>query len=55
MGEPVVDSFIDAIGFEAKGQDGKEQAAVVLNQAMEVTRAAGSISSCRRSGTTVCP
>jgi glutathione-independent formaldehyde dehydrogenase len=32
-----------AVGFEAKGHDGKEQAAVVLNQAMEVTRAAGSI------------
>jgi glutathione-independent formaldehyde dehydrogenase len=44
LGEPIVDSFIDAVGFEAKGHDGKEQAAVVLNQAMEVTRAAGSIS-----------
>ena len=43
VGEPIVDSFIDAVGFEAKGHDGKEQAAVVLNQAMEVTRAAGSI------------
>jgi len=43
VGEPIVDSFIDAVGFEAKGQGGKEQAAVVLNQAMEVTRAAGSI------------
>jgi glutathione-independent formaldehyde dehydrogenase len=43
LGEPIVDSFIDAVGFEAKGHDGKEQAAVVLNQAMEVTRAAGSI------------
>jgi glutathione-independent formaldehyde dehydrogenase len=30
VGEPVVDSFIDAVGFEAKGHDGKEQAAVVL-------------------------
>ena len=43
MGEPVVDSFIDAVGFEAKGKGGKEEAAVVLNQAMEVTRSAGSI------------
>jgi glutathione-independent formaldehyde dehydrogenase len=43
VGEPVVDSFIDAVGFEAKGHDGKEHAAVVLNQAMEVTRSAGSI------------
>jgi glutathione-independent formaldehyde dehydrogenase len=31
------------VGFEAKSHDGEEQAAVVLNQAMEVTRAAGSI------------
>ena len=43
IGEPVVDSFIDAVGFEAKGDGGGEQPAVVLNQAMEVTRYAGSI------------
>ena len=43
LGEPIVDSFIDAVGFEAKGHDGEEQAAGVLNQAMEVTRAAGSV------------
>jgi len=43
IGEPVVDSFIDAVGFEAKGHGGSEQPAVVLNQAMEVTRYAGSI------------
>lgn len=43
VGEPVVDSFIDAVGFEAKGHGGDEQPAVVLNQAMEVTRYAGSI------------
>ena len=43
IGEPVVDSFIDAVGFEAKGHGGAEQPAVVLNQAMEVTRYAGSI------------
>jgi glutathione-independent formaldehyde dehydrogenase len=40
IGEPVVDSFIDAVGFEAKGHGGVEQPAVVLNQ---VTRYAGSI------------
>jgi glutathione-independent formaldehyde dehydrogenase len=43
IGEPVVDSFIDAVGFEAKGHGGTEQPAVVLNQGMEVTRYAGSI------------
>jgi glutathione-independent formaldehyde dehydrogenase len=38
-----VDAFIDCVGFEAKG-DGKDDApASVLNQAMTVTRAAGSI------------
>ena len=25
LGEPIVDSFIDAVGFEATGHDGKEQ------------------------------
>lgn len=43
LGEPAVDSFIDAVGFEAKGHGGDEQPAVVLNQAMDVTRYAGSI------------
>jgi glutathione-independent formaldehyde dehydrogenase len=43
IGEPVVDSFIDAVGFEARGHGGAEQPAIVLNQAMEVTRYAGSI------------
>ncbi len=43
VGEPFVDSFINAVGFEAKGHDGAEQPAVVLNQAMDVTRYAGSI------------
>ena len=28
IGEPVVDSFIDAVGFEAKGHGGAEQPAV---------------------------
>jgi glutathione-independent formaldehyde dehydrogenase len=44
---PVVDSFIDAVGFEAKGHGGAEQPAVVLNQGMEVTRYAGSRGSAR--------
>jgi glutathione-independent formaldehyde dehydrogenase len=43
IGEPVVDSFIDAVGFEAKGHGGSEEPAIVLNQAMDVTRYAGSI------------
>jgi glutathione-independent formaldehyde dehydrogenase len=40
---PEVDAFIDCVGFEAKGSAGMDQPAIVLNQAMEVTRAAGSI------------
>lgn len=43
IGVPEVDSAIDAVGFEAVGHGGQEQPAVVLNQMMEVTRAAGSI------------
>lgn len=43
VGEPQVDSAIDAVGFEAVGHSGREQPAVVLNQMMEVTREAGSI------------
>ncbi len=43
IGVPEVDSFIDCVGFEARGHAGGEQPAVVLNQAMELTRAAGSI------------
>lgn len=43
IGVPEVDSAIDAVGFEAVGHGGKEQPAIVLNQMMEVTRAAGSI------------
>lgn len=42
-GSNEVDSAIDAVGFEARGHSGGEQPAVVLNQMMEVTRAAGSI------------
>jgi glutathione-independent formaldehyde dehydrogenase len=38
-----VDAAIDAVGFEAKGHSGGEQPAIVLNQMMEITRAAGSI------------
>ena len=43
IGVPEVDSFVDAVGFEARGHAGGEQPAVVLNQAMALTRAAGSI------------
>jgi glutathione-independent formaldehyde dehydrogenase len=42
-GSPEVDSAIDAVGFEARGHSGSEQPAVVLNQMMEITRAAGQI------------
>ncbi|AZA92455.1 Glutathione-independent formaldehyde dehydrogenase [Chryseobacterium nakagawai] len=44
LGVPEVDSFVDCVGFEARGHDGKdEQPAIVLNQAMAITRAGGSI------------
>jgi len=43
VGVAEVDSFIDCVGFEARGHSGGEQPAVVLNQAMELTRAAGAI------------
>ncbi|MCB8873678.1 formaldehyde dehydrogenase, glutathione-independent [Acidisoma silvae] len=43
VGVPEVDSAIDAVGFEARGHSGGEQPAVVLNQMMDITRAAGSI------------
>ncbi len=41
LGVPEVDCGVDAVGFEAKGHDGEEQPAVVLNSLMQVTRAAG--------------
>jgi glutathione-independent formaldehyde dehydrogenase len=43
VGAPEVDAAIDAVGFEARGHSGTEQPAIVLNQMMEITRAAGSI------------
>ena len=43
VGSNEVDAAIDAVGFEARGHSGGEQPAVVLNQMMEITRAAGSI------------
>ena len=43
IGEPQVDAAIDAVGFEARGHAGGEQPAVVLNQMMEITRAAGQV------------
>lgn len=46
LGVPEVDSAIDCVGFEAKGHGAEvhtEQPAVVLNSAMEITRAGGAI------------
>jgi len=46
IGVPEVDSFVDCVGFEAKGHgsdSGVEQPATVLNTAMAVTRAGGAI------------
>jgi glutathione-independent formaldehyde dehydrogenase len=46
VGVPEVDSFVDCVGFEAKGHganSGKEQPAPVLNTAMAITRAGGAI------------
>jgi glutathione-independent formaldehyde dehydrogenase len=43
VGEPTVDSVIDAVGFEAKSHGGGDQPAIVLNQAMEIIRPAGAI------------
>jgi glutathione-independent formaldehyde dehydrogenase len=43
LGVREVDCAVDCVGFEAKGHGGAEQPAIVLNQLMEVTRAAGSI------------
>src|SRR5207245_4817733 len=44
LGTTQVDCAIDCVGFEAKGHDTlTDEPAVVLNQVMEVTRAAGAI------------
>jgi glutathione-independent formaldehyde dehydrogenase len=47
VGVPEVDCFVDCVGFEARGHGhegvNEEQPAVVLNQAMEITRAGGAI------------
>ena len=46
LGSPVVDCAVDAVGFEAHGsgsQAGEEAPASVLNDAMDVTKAGGSI------------
>jgi glutathione-independent formaldehyde dehydrogenase len=46
VGVPEVDSAVDCVGFEAKGQAeqaGTEQPATVLNSLMTVTRAGGAI------------
>lgn len=43
LGVPEVDCSVDCVGFEAKERGGAEQPAVVLNQLMNATRAAGAI------------
>ncbi len=43
LGVPEVDCAVDCVGFEAMGHGGVEQPAIVLNQLMDVTRAAGSL------------
>ena len=46
VGVPEVDSFVDCVGFEARGHgadSGREQPATVLNTAMAITRAGGAI------------
>ena len=43
LGVPEVDCSVDCVGFEAKARGGTEQPAVVLNQLMAATRAAGAI------------
>src|SRR5690606_13942394 len=45
LGEPEVDCAIDCVGYEARGhgKDGADEPAVVLNAAMEITRAGGAI------------
>jgi glutathione-independent formaldehyde dehydrogenase len=43
LGVPEVDCAVDCVGFEAKGEGGADQPAVVLNELMTVTRAAGAI------------
>jgi glutathione-independent formaldehyde dehydrogenase len=46
IGVPEVDSFVDCVGFEARGHGasaGVEQPASVLNTAMAITRAGGAI------------
>jgi glutathione-independent formaldehyde dehydrogenase len=43
VGEPEVDSAVDAVGFEASARPGEESPAVVLNQIQTITRAGGSL------------
>ncbi len=43
LGVPEVDCAVDCVGYEAKGHGGADQPAVVLNQLMDATRAAGAI------------
>jgi len=43
LGVREVDCAVDCVGFEAKGHGGEEQPAIVLNDLMDLTRAAGAI------------
>src|SRR5882724_10907301 len=43
LGVPEVDCAVDCVGFEAKGHSGADEPALVLNQLMEATRAAGAV------------
>ena len=43
LGVREVDCAVDCVGFEAKGHGGVDAPAIVLNQLMEATRAAGAI------------
>jgi glutathione-independent formaldehyde dehydrogenase len=43
LGVREVDCAVDCVGFEAKGQGSTDQPAIVLNQLMDVTRAAGAL------------
>ncbi|GAA3722097.1 formaldehyde dehydrogenase, glutathione-independent [Salinicoccus jeotgali] len=43
LGTDQVDSAVDAVGFEAYGQEGEDKPAAVLNSIMDVTSAGGSL------------
>src|ERR1700751_2288492 len=43
LGVPEVDSAVDCVGFEAKGEKGEDAPATVLNGLMAITRAGGAL------------